>query len=57
MAGKPTQGNIKAQAAYEKSGRTLSVAEMSKKFGLHKSVIYRAAWWKAANSEQKQAAK
>ena len=32
MAGKPTQANIKAQAAYEKSGSTLSVAEMSKKF-------------------------
>lgn len=46
MSGKPSTANDKARAAFERSGCTLSAKELSRRYKLALSTIYRAAWFK-----------
>jgi hypothetical protein len=46
MPGRPSKAQELAQAAYERSGRTLSAKKLADRYKLAPSTIYRAKWFK-----------
>lgn len=56
MSGKPSKENQQAKTAYEKSlaaGKPMTVLELSQKFKIAPSTIYRAKWYQTAQVKEK----
>lgn len=52
MSGRPSKASELAKSAYEKSGFSMTAKELSKKYKLSLTTIYRAPWWKEQNKPQ-----